>query len=292
MWMLRFAVVAAGLFCAGSAFADDWTAVRLRGQLLELVDKQWQPVARGTVVPDGTVVRSLGNGYADFVRGSETVSVSPNTELQIADQAAAGSKPFTIVTEYFGTVTVEADVEKVQHFAVATPYLAAVVKGTIFTVSTGQKGGGVSVSRGHVEVISASDHSHTLISVGQSAWIAKLGNGMGPIVVTGQGALPSVTGASGQTLPPVSQTIVTQTLSALHSVVGDVGAAVGNTVQSLGKTVSGAVTSVTGSVGSTVNGVAGAGGSAVSGVAGTVGNVVSGTVGGLTGGLGHLLGRL
>ncbi len=310
MWTLRVVACLAGLLCASAALADDWTAVRLRGQLLELVDKQWQPVARGATVADGTVVRSTSNGYADFVRGSETVSVSPNTELEIADAAAAGSKPFTTVTEFFGTVSVEADVEKVQHFAVVTPYLAAVVKGTKFTVSTGQNGGGVAVTRGHVEVISSSDHSHVLITVGQAAWVAKFGSGMGPIVVTGQGPLPSVTGSNGKPVPPPSSGVVSQTLSTLGSVVKTISQTIGSTVQSLGNTVGNTVTSLTGgvsnlvggttstvggvvgTVGDTVGGVVHTVGNTAGGVVGTVGNTVGGVVGGVTGTLGHLLGKL
>lgn len=156
----------------GAALADDWTALRLRGQVLELVDKHWVPLARGASVPDGTAVRSLASGYVDFVRGTETVSVGPNSEIVIADKAAAGSKPFTTVTEYFGTVSVEADVENVKHFAVDTPYLAAVVKGTRFTVTSGKAGASVTVSRGRVAVSDFVDHSHAIITVGQTATVS------------------------------------------------------------------------------------------------------------------------
>ncbi len=293
MWTLRLAACLVGLLSATAALADDWTAVRLRGQLVELVGKTWQPIARGASIPDGTVVRSLSSGYADFVRGTETVSVSPNTEINIADTAAAGTKPFTTVTEYFGTVAVEADVEHVQHFAVVTPYLAAVVKGTKFIVTSGQNGGGVAVTRGHVEVISQSDHSHVLISVGQAAWIAKLGTGPGPIVVTGAAPSPTVTGSNGKALPPVSGAIVTQTLSTLGSAVATVSQLAGSTVETLGHVISGAAIGLGHTLGGehgAAGGIVGTVGNAAGGVVGAVGNTV-GAVGNTVGGVGNALGH-
>src|SRR3569832_251742 len=150
-----------------AAFADDWTASKLFGNVLQLVDGQWQPVARGDVVPDGRVIRTVGFGRATFTRGNETVDVGANTQIQIFDEKR--QKPFTTVKQYFGTVSVEAEVEQVQHFAVQTPYLAAVVKGTRFTVNSDDSGAVVSVQRGHVMVASYEDRSRETISVGQSA---------------------------------------------------------------------------------------------------------------------------
>ncbi len=181
------------LAMSGIALADDWTAVRLRGQMLELVGKQWQPIGRGAVVADGTAVRSLGNGYADFVRGTETLSIGPNTQIKIADQAVAGSKPFTTVTEYFGTVEIDADVENVKHFAVETPYLAAVVKGTRFVVTSGPGGASVTVDRGHVAVSDFADHTHVTVTVGQTATVtAHHRSRKDGLTVSGAGDLPPV----------------------------------------------------------------------------------------------------
>ena len=80
-----------------------------------------------------------------------------------------GAKPFTTVQQSFGQVAVEAEVENVQHFAVQTPYVAAVVKGTRFTVTSDAKGASVSVQRGHVEVDDKANKTHVTISIGQSA---------------------------------------------------------------------------------------------------------------------------
>jgi hypothetical protein len=183
-----FAIVALGVT---SATADDWTAVQLRGQVLQLVNDQWQPLQRGMVVPDSRHIRTLGSGRVTLKRGKETLSLRPDTEIQIHDRGTP-AKPDTTVSEYAGTVSVEAQVEDVQHFAVETSVLAAVVKGTKFTVHAGKTGAAVSVQRGHVEVDDHRNGSHVLISIGQSASI-DLAKGNDLTVVEGSGSAPAVT---------------------------------------------------------------------------------------------------
>jgi hypothetical protein len=185
------------LSISGLAAADDWNAVRLRGQVLQLIDGAWQPLHRGDMVPDGNVVRTLGSGMVDLVRGEETVSLKPNTQIVIADRSA--KKPFTVVSQYFGTVEIEAEVRNVQHFAVVTPFLAAVVKGTKFIVQSGKTGASVSVQRGHVAVEDKHDRTHVLLSVGQRALVDR-NKTRGAIEVSGAGDLPVVTASDGAPL--------------------------------------------------------------------------------------------
>lgn len=195
----RFAVVTlAAVLFAGPAIADDWVADKLRGKVLQLVDGQWQPLARGDVVPDSRPVRTLATGYVSFTRGGETVELGPRTQVQIYDRA--GSKPFTTVKQYFGSVSVEAEVQNVQHFAVQTPYLAAVVKGTRFTVTSGKSSASVSVRRGHVAVEDKQNDTHVTLSVGQSAKVDT--DKGGALEVTGHGTLPPVLDAKGRPVDP------------------------------------------------------------------------------------------
>jgi hypothetical protein len=177
------------------ALGDDWSADRLRGRVVQLVDGQWQPLARGMVVPDTRVVRTLATGHVTFVRGEETVELGPDTQIQIYDKA--GRNPFTTVKQYYGSVSVEAQVENVQHFAVDTPFLAAVVKGTRFVVTSTKTGSAVRVRRGHVAVEDKADRSHVTLSVGQSAIVDQLKT-RGALVVSGSGKLPVVEGGRTQ----------------------------------------------------------------------------------------------
>jgi hypothetical protein len=200
MFRLISAVLGAALFLLPvAAVADDWTADKLRGQVLQLVDNQWQPLARGDVVPDSRMIRTTATGHVTFTRGSETIDLGPKTQIQIFDKA--GAKPFTTVKQDFGSVSVVADIRNVQHFGVDTPLLAAVVKGTRFTVTSSKTGSSVSVRRGHVAVEDLHNHHRVLLSAGQTASIDTVKT-QGDIAVSGNGKLPAVVDSKGQ---PVDQ---------------------------------------------------------------------------------------
>ena len=175
------------------AFADDWVATKLRGTVLQFVDQQWQPLKRGDIVPDSRFVRTAPNGMVELTRGAETVSLDPNSQVRIFDKG--GAKPYTTVKQDFGVVSVEAEVRDVQHFAVVTPFLAAVVKGTRFVVASGRSTAWVKVRRGHVEVEDMHEHSHVMLEVGQHAAMdMRKGPGM---MVAGAGTLAAIVDAHG-----------------------------------------------------------------------------------------------
>ena len=167
------------------ALADDWLAAKLRGTVLRLVDGAWTPLHRGDVVPNTDVIRTLANGSVQFTRDAEVIDLGPNTQIQIFDK---NGQRFTTVKQYFGTVAIEANVENVQHFAVQTPLLAAVVKGTKFVVTSGKDSASVKVLRGHVAVENLVQHSTVTVSEGQTAQTSADEG----LVVGGAGDLPAV----------------------------------------------------------------------------------------------------
>jgi hypothetical protein len=181
-----------------SAFADDWLVTKLRGEALQLIGNDWAPLERGDIVPDDRMIRTKAGTRAMLQRGEETIEISPNTQIRIIDQSTG--KPFTTVQQFFGTVAIEAQVQNVQHFAVQTPYLAAVVKGTHFEVKTISKQSAVKVQRGHVAVEDLHTGAHTLLSVGQSATVGKNGS----FIVSGKGAKPEILNSAGEVLNPAA----------------------------------------------------------------------------------------
>ena len=178
---------------SGQSLADDWQAVKLRGAVFELVDDAWQQLVRGDVVPDERVIRTSPNGRAQFRRDNETIDLGPNTQIRIFDRA--GQK-FTIVQQHFGDVAIEAERQQVQHFVVQTRFLAALVKGTRFTVTANETGAKVSVQRGVVEVRDTMRKVMVDITPGQSASVGEAK----ALKVSGRGALPVVVGYDGNAL--------------------------------------------------------------------------------------------
>ena len=194
MLTLLALVVAMSLSFGAAAFADDWVAVKLRGQVLQLVGGDWARLQRGDVVPDDRVIRTLGNGRVELKRDAEVISLGGNTQIQIKDRTG---KRFTTVQQHFGTVEIEAEVRNVQHFAVQTPFLAAVVKGTHFIVKSGKTESSVKVTRGQVEVSETRSGAHVLVPAGQRATVSAAGE----IAVTGRGAgSTQIVGANGQVI--------------------------------------------------------------------------------------------
>jgi hypothetical protein len=194
MLTLLLLVVAMSFTLASASFADDWVAVKLRGQVLQLVGGDWARLQRGDVVPDDRVIRTLGNGRVDLKRDAEVISLGGSTQIQIKDRAG---KRFTTVKQHFGTVEIEAEVRNVQHFAVETPFLAAVVKGTHFIVKSGKSEASVKVTRGQVEVSDIRSGAHVLVPAGQRITVTAAGE----IAVTGRGARSAqIVGPDGQVI--------------------------------------------------------------------------------------------
>ncbi|MBK8084790.1 MAG: FecR domain-containing protein [Devosia sp.] len=173
-----------------SAIADDWLVTKLRGPVDAHLSGAWTPVERGDVLPDGTEIRTRAGGRIALTRGRETVELLPNSLAIIRDR---DGQRFTIVEQYYGAVEVEAEVRNVRHFAVRTPFLAAVVKGTHFTVRVSRTGSKVEVDRGQVAVSSKSGLS-ALVTKGQSARV----DGDGDLTVAGAGDLPAVLDRNGK----------------------------------------------------------------------------------------------
>lgn len=163
---------------AGPTLADDWIAERLRGAVFTFTDSGWVELHRGDLVPDGQVVRTEAGGRVTLVRGAESVALAPNTQIEINDR---DGKQYTTVKQAFGTVEIEAEVRNVEHFAVVTPHLAAVVKGTRFVVTSGRDSGKVEVTRGKVDVEDMVFHSAVAVPAGH--WV--MTNGEAPLVLDG-----------------------------------------------------------------------------------------------------------
>jgi hypothetical protein len=171
--MLRHiaAVLALSGSLVGAAGADDWSVARLRGVVLELRDGKWEKLERFDVIPDDRLVRSL-RGWASFVRDQERIDIGPDTIIQIMDKEG---RDYTTVVNHLGTVSIDAEARNVEHFSVVTPHLAAVVKGTAFTVGTNQANSSLEVTRG--EVLMRDTAFDRLITVGSGE---RVQTGSGP----------------------------------------------------------------------------------------------------------------
>ena len=206
-----FAILAMALILAGPSLAADWVVTRLRGDVeMQGATGTWMPLKRGEIVPNEQMVRTLASGHAELTRSNEVVTLGSNTTIRIRHDAETG---YTTVLQDFGRVEVDVEARRVKHFEVQTPYLAAVVKGTHFVVTSGSDGATVAVERGAVAVHSISSERSATIGVGQVATVKRKTD----LVVGGLGPWPPVVD------PGVSRRKVSAALGSALAVPGGGG---------------------------------------------------------------------
>ncbi len=174
----------------GVAQADDWMVTRLRGEVFGFENGDWQPLQRGSVVDDQRRIKSLDGSRVVFTRDKETIELSGASEIRIYDRSG---ERMTTVMQAYGSVAIEAEHLNVQHFSVQTPYLAAVVKGTRFTVTSDNVGSQVAVDRGIVQV---QDSLHQVVAnviQGQQAAVSPTQ----VLDISGVGRIPPIASMEG-----------------------------------------------------------------------------------------------
>jgi hypothetical protein len=186
-------MLAAFFVAAGPAHANEkWMLVQAVGEV-SVAAPGTQPVAAkpSTPLPDGATVRTGPSGRAVLLRGRETIVMSPSSALTLP---AGASRDFTKVRQQSGTLLFKIGKKPEAHFEVDTPYLAAVVKGTTFTVKVASAVASVHVLEGAVEVATADRKRSFLTRAGQiSSVFAKAA---GDIFTTGASVLNGPSGGS------------------------------------------------------------------------------------------------
>lgn len=97
----------------------------------------------------GSAVTTGANSRATLENGLQRVVMSANSRMIVA---AESTDAMTRIIQDLGSLFFQVDRRDAQHFRVETPLLAAVVKGTSFTVSVTPQQDVVHVSQGLVEV--------------------------------------------------------------------------------------------------------------------------------------------
>jgi hypothetical protein len=119
----------------------------------------------------GDVIATGVNGRAMLTKGEDYVVVAPASRLMLPrEQQQSG---FTRLLQQMGTMLYKVKRTGVPHFAVETPMLAAVVKGTTFTVVVDNDRAAVQVTEGIVEVSSITGDARRLVEGGMTVYIGR-----------------------------------------------------------------------------------------------------------------------
>lgn len=195
-----------GLMLASSALAEDWQIASAAGKAFRLEGTSWVLVKAAETIAVGDTVKTLGSGTLTLTRKGVTVTIAPNSRVQLSERMDG---TFTDVIQTAGSTAVEVDPRRRIRLAVATPYMAAVVKGTVFTVSTFEGYSETSVQRGRVAVIDTRNRLEAEVTAGQAA---KAGPAM-PLSLSGDGALDTPEAFTGKVVTRAADGTLTESVN-------------------------------------------------------------------------------
>lgn len=257
------------------ASSSEWTLVQAEGDVqIQPAGSGWTPIAASYVVHAGSVLRTGQNGRAVLESGGDRIFVSPNSRLELPAGEQGGA--VTHVRQSLGTMLYDIFTANdfatpvAERFRVDTPYLAAIIKGTTFTVAVGAEGAAVHVVKGVVKVTNALGRNAAWVYPGETAVVPPRPDG--DVTVLGRDASTPHGGTAdpirnADSGVPAAATVAGAGLAgAATQPVSTVAASVGGTVSSVGGTLSGAGSTA----GSVVGGAVSSVGGAVSSVSGTV----------------------
>jgi hypothetical protein len=176
-FLILMVCVAASLFAKpGAAASDTWIVVEGSGTATH-----WSASGRtaalktGDIIAAGDSVETGPDGRCVLQRRSykDTVTVSPGSRFMIPAPGAKGM--VADIVESMGTLLFNVEHTPGRRFEVDGPYLAAVVKGTSFSVVVTSSEGTVNVLQGAVEVRSTGSHQVVLLGAGQFAKVSAFG---------------------------------------------------------------------------------------------------------------------
>ena len=169
---MRHVVAMAFVLAAGSSAlaADDgvWSVSKSSGEVWVTTTGAAQvSLKQEDGLKAGDTIRTGRNGRVLLVRGEESILISPNSVIGVPAEKKDGMS--TTILQQAGSILLEVEKKNVKHFEVETPYLAAVVKGTQFSVTVDGASTRVDVRRGQVEVSDFKSGQIALVLPGQAA---------------------------------------------------------------------------------------------------------------------------
>lgn len=183
-------LIVAVMIClfGGQARAQDWTVSRVTGAAWVQTATDAVALTVGMKIRKGSTIKTGPQSRALLVHAGDSMTMSPGTIVVIPARPDKGLK--TTILQQVGQIALSIERRKAPHFSVQTPLIAAVVKGTEFTVTVSRSAATVGVTRGLVSVKSLASGETADVGPGQAAGVS-LKNGPG-LKVSGVKETPQV----------------------------------------------------------------------------------------------------
>lgn len=152
--------------------ATRWTVTQRSGDA-RVVHPGLQPASMtvNQALAPGDVIVTGSSGRATLARGADYIVVAPHSRLRLPTKPQKAG--FTAIIQDLGTLLYKVRHTGTPHFSVDTPMLAAVVKGTTFTVVVENDRSAVQVIEGVVEVTAADGGMQSLVHGGKTVFIER-----------------------------------------------------------------------------------------------------------------------
>lgn len=176
---------------ANATDAEDasWTVEKVTGDVWTTTPGVQQvSLGKDNVLKPGDSIQTGSNGRVLLKRGKETILVAPNSSIGLPKENEGNLS--TTILQQAGSILVDVEKRNENHFAVETPSLVAVVKGTQFRVSIGKGETSVDVLRGKVEVADFKTGQFAYVLPGQRAKVFP--GGASGLKLSGSGVLNPV----------------------------------------------------------------------------------------------------
>ena len=153
----------------GTTAADGWQVLESHGgvRYRPVSERHWWPARTGIEIPTGSIVATGSSGFLIIARAGESITLQTNSRLELQ-----GGPNGEQVQQEAGNARYRITRAPDRRFAVETPYLSLMVKGTVFDVGVSDQGAEVEVTQGRVRVDTPRGQTAEL-SPGQGARIAE-----------------------------------------------------------------------------------------------------------------------
>jgi hypothetical protein len=153
------------------AATPPWKVSEVSGDVRLTDAGKTRAAAKGALLGSGASITTAPGARAVIVRGQEFVVISPGTRIRVPE-ASSPNKIMQLIEDW-GSALFKIEKKSTPHFGVQTPYLAAVVKGTTFTVTVGPEDAKVKVTEGAVEVSTLDGGATDLVRPGSLAMVGR-----------------------------------------------------------------------------------------------------------------------
>lgn len=155
---------------AVNVMAADWVVIKVTQPARYTDDrKTWHEVKRGMVLKNHSWLSTGNRARIVLQRNKDQVVFQPGTMAGLYERGNAVIH--TDFAQQSGELHLSIDPRVKPHLAVQTPYMAALVKGTVFRVKVTDAGSSVAVERGRVQVSDVKSGETVGVSAGQKATV-------------------------------------------------------------------------------------------------------------------------